>query len=122
MNRSILQIYVYDKDSAFDFYKSALNGQIGFQDYDEEGNLIHRELVVNGQAIAIGESQDIEFVEGTNMQFCLQFDSSKKDEIKMIYNNLSIDGDVITKYGELSWTDCGFELKDKYGVWWCIFS
>ncbi len=58
MLRSILQIYVKGSDEAFELYKKAFDAQTGYQDIDENGVVIHRELNVSGQAIAVGEADD----------------------------------------------------------------
>lgn len=48
MFRTLLQIYVKGSDEAFEFYKRAFDAQIGYQDVDENGVVIHRELNVCG--------------------------------------------------------------------------
>jgi len=120
MNRSILQIYTENDDEAFAFYKSVFNADVGFIDTDENGNVIHQELNVNGQAIAIGKIISNKTT-GSTMQFCLQYNNNQKNAVQQIYNKLVKDSKIITDYGKLIFTDVGFELVDKYGVWWCIF-
>lgn len=103
MFRTLSQIYVKGSNEAFEFYKRAFDAQIGYQDFDENGVVIHRELNVCGQAIAVGEANDTtraggeKRITGNTMQFCIQF-------------------------GELCFCPCGVELIDKYGVWWCLFA
>lgn len=128
MFRSILQIYVKGRDEAFEFYKKAFDAEIGFQDIDENGIIIHQELNVCGQAIAIGEAHDTtragghNRVTGNTMQFCIQFERNQEDKVRKAYETLSEDGEIITPFGELMFSSCGVELIDKYGVWWCIFT
>jgi len=127
MFRSILQIYVKGSDEAFEFYKKAFNARIGFQDVDENGTVIHRELDVCGQAIAVGEANNItqsggnRRITGNTMQFCLQFGEGKEDKVRKAYEILVDSSEIITPFGELFFSPCGVELIDKYGVWWCLF-
>jgi PhnB protein len=128
MFRTLLQIYVKGSNEAFEFYKRAFDAQIGYQDFDENGVVIHRELNVCGQAIAIGEANDTtragceKRVTGNTMQFCIQFGEGQEDKVRKAYETLLEGSEIITPYGELSFCPCGVELIDKYGVWWCLFA
>ncbi len=127
MFRSILQIYVKGSDEAFEFYKKAFEAKIGFQDIDEKGTVIHRELDVCGQAIAVGEAHDItraggnKRFTGNTMQFCIQFGEGQENKVHRAYETLLEGSEIITPFGELFFSPCGVELIDKYGVWWCLF-
>ena len=127
MFRSILQIYVKGSDEAFEFYKKAFDAKVGFQDVDENGTVIHRELDVCGQAIAIGEANDTtqsggnRRIAGNTMQFCMQFGAGQEDKVRKAYEILVDSSEIITPFGELFFSPCGVELIDKYGVWWCLF-
>lgn len=128
MFRSILQIYVNGRNEALEFYKKAFDAEIGFQDFDDNGNIIHQELNVCGQAIAIGEADNKTRARGHNritgntMQFCIQFERGQENKVHKAYEILSEDAEIITPFGELIFSPCGVELIDKYGVWWCIFT
>lgn len=128
MFRTLLQIYVKGSDEAFEFYKRAFDAQIGYQDVDENGVVIHRELNVCGQAIAVGEANDTtraggeKRITGNTMQFCIQFGVGQEDKVRKAYETLLEGSEIITPYGELSFCPCGVELIDKYGVWWCLFA
>ncbi|MHB8130935.1 MAG: VOC family protein [Mobilitalea sp.] len=128
MFRSILQIYVKGSNEAFEFYKKAFDAQIGFQDTDENGVVIHRELNICGQAIAIGEVNDStraggeKRITGNTMQFCIQFGDRQEEKVQKAYETLREGSEIITPFGELSFCPCGVELIDKYGVWWCLFA
>ncbi len=128
MFRAILQIYAKGSNEAFDFYRKAFDAEIGFQDFDENGTVIHRELDVCGQAIAVGEAKDTTRAggdkrrTGNTMQFCLQFGEGQEDQVRRAYDILCEEGEIITPFGELSFCPCGVELIDKYGVWWCLFA
>lgn len=128
MFRTLLQIYVKGSNEAFEFYKKAFDAQIGYQGFDENGVVIHRELNVCGQAIAIGEANDTtraggeKRVTGNTMQFCIQFGEGQEDKVRKAYETLLEGSEIITPFGELSFCPCGVELIDKYGVWWCLFA
>ncbi|WP_310603364.1 VOC family protein [Anaerosporobacter sp.] len=128
MLRTLLQIYVKGSDEAFEFYKTAFGAEIGFQDVDENGVVIHRELNVEGQAIAIGEAEDTtraggeKRITGNTMQFCIQFGEGQEDKVRKAYETMLEGSEIITAFGELSFCPCGVELIDKYGVWWCLFA
>jgi PhnB protein len=127
MFRSILQIYVKGSDEAFEFYKKAFDAKLGYQDIDENGKVIHRELDICGQAVAVGEAQnatqsggDVR-ITGNTMQFCIQFGEGQEAKVRKAYEILSEGSKIITPFGELFFSVCGVELIDKYGVWWCLF-
>ncbi len=127
MFRSILQIYVKGSDEAFEFYKKAFDAKVGIQDTDENGMVIHRELDLCGQAIAVGEALDStraggdRSITGNTMQFCIQFEKGQEDKVRNAYEILLDGSEIITPFGELFFSPCGVELIDKYGVWWCLF-
>lgn len=127
MLRSILQIYVKGSNEAFEFYKKAFGAQVGYQEVDEHGTIIHRELDLMGQAIAIGEAVDttraggVQRVTGNTMQFCFHYGKGEEKRVRQAYEVLLEDAEIITPYGELFFSPCGVELIDKYGVWWCLF-
>lgn len=127
MFRSILQIYVKGSDEAFELYKKAFDAKVGFQDVDENGIVIHRELDVCGQAIAVGEAHDTtraggeRRVTGNTMQFCIQFGEGQQEKVSKAYETLLEGSEIITPFGEFFFSPCGVELIDKYGVWWCLF-
>ena len=127
MFRSILQIYVKGSDEAFEFYKKAFDAEIGYQDVDENGKVIHRELNLCGQAIAIGEARDTtraggdKRITGNTMQFCIQFERDQEDKVRNAYKTLIEGGEIITSFDEMFFSPCGVELIDKYGIWWCLF-
>jgi len=127
MFRSILQIYVKGRDEAFEFYRNAFDAKIGYQDVDENGIVIHRELNLFGQAIAVGEARDIDGTDsqnritGNTMLFCIQFAAGQEDRVRKAYKALIEGGRIIRPLGKLPFSPCGTELIDKYGVWWCLF-
>jgi len=128
MFRSLLQIYVKGSAEAYEFYKNAFDAEVGYRDIDDNGVVIHQELNIAGQAIAVGEANDttraggLQRVTGNTMQFCLQFGAENADKIQKAYEVLKEGSEIITPFGEFFFSPCGVELIDKYGVWWCLFA
>jgi len=77
--------------------------------------VIHRELNVYGQAIAVGEANDgtraggAKRVTGNTMQFCLQFGEGQEDKVREAYEILLEGSEIITPFGELSFCPCGVD-------------
>jgi PhnB protein len=88
MKRLLMQIYTKNRAEAFEFYKKAFNAEQGWCDKDENGNIIHAELDICGQNIAVGELyiEPKEMAGGNTMQFCLQFDKGEEHIIKQAYD------------------------------------
>lgn len=127
MFRSLLQIYVKGSEDAYEFYKTAFNATDGYRDLDENGVVIHQELNICGQAIAVGEAHDTtraggkSRITGNTMQFCFQFGEGQEESVLRAYETLKEGGTIITPLYEMFFSTCGVELIDKYGVWWCLF-
>ncbi len=127
MFRSLLQIYVKGSEEAYEFYKTAFNATDGYRDLDENGVVIHQELNICGQAIAVGEAHDTtraggeSRITGNTMQFCFQFGEGQEESVLRAYEILKEGGTIITPLYEMFFSSCGVELIDKYGVWWCLF-
>ena len=129
-------LYVNESVKALEFYIKAFDakvcGDIHWQSEDEvpkHSVIVHAELDVFGQTFAIsdldfgnGEIDEKGFrtpVTGNIMQICLR--SLSKDIVHKIYDVLK-DGAIIHYPPEKTFfSECCFELIDKYGVNWCIF-
>jgi PhnB protein len=123
MKRILMQVYVKNRAEAFEFYKNVFNADVGFCDKDKNGNIIHAELKMCGQYMAVGEYyyEPKEIVIGNTMQFCLHFDKGEEDIIKRAYETMQIEGNVITPLGPCFFSPYMADLIDKYGVHWCLF-
>ena len=123
MRRSMMQVFVSGSAEALEFYKKAFNAEIKCAYPDDRGRMMHAELNVNGQILAVMELPDgQEPVTGNTMMFCLHFGAGMEDEARRIYGVLSEGAREASPLDE----NCGysplqFVLTDKYGVWWCIF-
>ena len=133
---SMIMLYVNESAKALEFYKKAFDakvcGDIHWQSEDEVPKhtvIAHAELDVFGQTFAIS---DLDFgngeidekgshipITGNIMQICLR--SLSKDVVHKIYDVLK-EGAIIHHPPEKKFfSECCFELIDKYGVNWCIF-
>ena len=123
MKRLLMQIYTKDKAEAFEFYKKAFNAELGWCDKDENGNIIHQELNICGQYLAVGDFQDVanDIIAGNTMQFCLQFDEGEEPIIKQAYEAMKKDGKVLAPLGSCFFSPYMTDIVDKYGVHWCLF-
>ena len=123
MKRVLMQVYVKNRAEAFVFYQKAFNAELGFCDKDENGNIIHAELNIYGQYLAVGEYyyDPKETLIGNTMQFCLQFDKGEEDFIKTAYEVMKIEGTIITPLGPCFFSPYMADIIDKYGVHWCLF-
>ena len=122
MKRVLMQIYVKNRAEAFEFYQKAFNAELGFCDKDENGNIIHAELNIYGQYLAVGEHiyEPKETLIANTMQFCLQFDKGE-ELIKKAYEVLKVEGKILAPLGPCFFSPYMTDLVDKYGVRWCLF-
>lgn len=124
MKRLLLQIYAKNRAEAFGFYKDAFNAELGYCDKAPDGTIIHAELDICGQNIAVGELSD-EYndvmIAGNTMQFCLQFEPGEEEIIKHAYETMKEGGKVLFPLGKSFFSPYNAALIDKYGVWWCLF-
>ena len=118
---SMIQLYVEESGKALEFYKKAFDakvkGEIHWHATEEEGIIIHAELDVFGQTLAIS---DVEYgigettVFGNNIQIC--FRGLSVDRINKIYEVLKDSAVSDNPPGNLGYSDYGFGITDKYGI------
>lgn len=123
MRRLLLQIYAKNKEEAFDFYKDAFNAEIGYCEKAEDGTIIHAELNICGQSIAVGELyyEKEQTIVGNTMQFCMQFEPGEEHIIERAYEKMRADGKVLQHIGPCFFSSLMTDIIDKYGVHWCLF-
>lgn len=123
MRRLLLQIYAKNRTEAFDFYKDAFNAEIGFCDKAEDGTIIHAELNICGQSIAVGELyyDKEETISGNTMQFCMQFEPGEEHIIERAYEKMKDGGKILEPLGSCFFSPLMTDVIDKYGVHWCLF-
>lgn len=123
MRRLLLQIYTKNRQEAFDFYKDAFYGEIGYCDKADDGTIIHSELNICGQSIAVGEwcYEKEQTISGNTMQFCMQFEPGEEYIIERAYEKMKEDGKVLEPLGPCFFSPLMTDIIDKYGVHWCLF-
>jgi len=123
MKRLLLQIYAKNQTEAFDFYKDAFNATLGYCEKAADGTVIHAELNICGQSIAVGALyiEPEKTVVGNTMQFCLQFEAGEEPVIERAYEAMKADGQVLTPLGPSFFSPYMTDIIDKYGVHWCLF-
>lgn len=123
MRRLLLQIYTKNREEAFDFYKDAFNAEIGYCDKAEDGTIIHAELNICGQSIAVGElyNEKGQTITGNTMQFCMQFEPGEEYIIERAYEKMKKEGNVLKPLGSCIFSPLMTDIVDKYGVHWCLY-
>lgn len=123
MRRILLQIYAENQSEAFDFYIDAFNAEIGFCDKADDGTVIHAELNICGQSIAVGSlyHNKGKTVAGNTMQFCLQFEPGEEHIIERAYEKMKVEGEVLEPLGSCFFSPLMTDIIDKFGVHWCLY-
>ena len=123
MRRTLLQIYAKNRTEAFNFYKDAFNAEIGFCDKAEDGSIIHAELNICGQSIAVGEiyHEKEETSSGNTMQFCMQFELGEEHIIERAFEKMKYEGKILKPLGSCFFSPLMTDIIDKYGVHWCLY-
>lgn len=121
MYRSMLQIYVKGSDKAFEFYKKVFDAEELCKYLNSDGTLMHSELNVYGQILAISESNADSINTGNTMQFCLHFGEGKEAVVQKIYDALKDGANISYPLGKCDFSSLMTDLTDKFGIRWCIF-
>lgn len=123
MRRVLLQIYTKNREEAFAFYKDAFDAELGYCDKAEDGTVIHAELDIRGQSIAVGDLHDgaEQNIPGNTMQFCLQFEPGEEPVIRRAYEKMKEHGKILAPLGPCFFSPLMTDLIDRYGVHWCLF-
>ena len=121
LKRSMMQIYIKNSAQALEFYKQAFVAEVVSYLPNEDGTLLHAELDIYGQILALSESGYDAVITGNAMQFCLHFGVGKEEIVRRIYDKLRDGATVTFPIGECMFSPLMYELIDKYGVNWCVF-
>lgn len=123
MRRLLLQIYAKNRAEAFEFYKDSFDAEIGYCEKADDGTVIHAELNICGQSIAVGElyyDKD-QTISGNTMQFCMQFEPGEEAIIERAYEKMKVEGKILEPLGSCFFSPLMTDIIDKYGVHWCLF-
>ena len=124
LQRTMLQLYVREADKALEFYKKAFNAKEQGSVYrnEDDGKIDHCEINVYGQSIALSESRHKESNAGNIMQFCLHFKENNEAVVRKIYEVLKEGALPHKPPHDTGYSKCGFDLIDKFGVNWCVYT
>lgn len=120
MKRSMMQVYVNQGIEALKMYEHVFSTKANFVYFNDDQTLMHAELNVFGQVIALSE-RNTPAISGNTMQFCFQFKEDEKQVLQEIYARLAINATVHHPLGKTFYSDFMFDLVDAYGVAWCMF-
>jgi len=126
MKRSLMQIYVEESDKAITFYQAAFNAPVVVSYPNDNGTLMHAELDIQGQILALSERNSDYAIKGeTNtgntMQFCLQYGEGNEDMVKNAYEILKDNAKILMPLAPCEYSPLMVDLIDKYGIRWCLF-
>ncbi len=121
MNRSMMQVYVKDSDKALEFYRDVFDAKVMCSYPNADGTLMHAELDVFGQIVALSELNEENAVVGNTMMFCLDFGEGQEAIVKKIYTSIKDGAQMIYPLGKCDYSPLMADLIDKFGVRWCIF-
>ncbi|NLK99035.1 MAG: VOC family protein [Clostridiales bacterium] len=121
MNRSMMQVFVKASNKALEFYQNVFDAKVLCTYPNPDGTLMHSELDIFGQIMAVSELIDENVCTGNTMMFCLHFGEGKEPIVQKIYDALKDEAVIISPLGPCSYSSLEADLIDKFGVRWCIF-
>ena len=121
MYRSMMQIYVKGSDKALEYYQNVFDAKVMCSYPNADGTIMHAELDVFGQIIALSELYEENVVTGNTMMFCLHFGEGKEATAQKIYNSLKDGADILYPLSKCDYSPLMADVIDKFGVRWCIF-
>ena len=122
-----MQVYVQGSAQAVAFYEKAFTATLICSYPNADGTLIHAELDIQGQILALSERnsenaiQSEETITGNTMQFCLQYGAGNEDLVRNVYEVLKIGAQIIAPLAPCAYSPLMTALIDKYGISWCLF-
>jgi PhnB protein len=125
MNRSMMQVFVKESDKALEFYRNAFDAKVLCSYPDSEGLLMHSELEVYGQILAVSELTEESGMgeipdAGNTMMFCLELGDGKEAVVQKIYESLKDGAKFLTPLEKCDYSPLQTHIVDKFGVRWCI--
>lgn len=116
-----MQVFVKGSDKALEFYQNVFDAKIMCSYPNSDGTLMHSELDVYGQIIAISELDEENAMIGNTMMFCLHFGEGKEVIVQNIYALLRDGAKIIYPLSKCDYSALMADIIDKFGVRWCIF-
>lgn len=121
MYRSMFQVYVKGSDKALEFYRKVFDAELLCSYPNDDGTLMHSELNVCGQVLAISEADTENVITGSVMQFCLHFGEGKDSVVRKIYDEIKEGAEILYPLDKCGFSPLMTDLIDKFGIRWCIF-
>jgi PhnB protein len=115
--------------SAMHFYQQCLGGELNLQRISQSpmaaqmpsekaGQILHGSLINNGIIIMGSDITHPDFLQGNNINLCLQ--CSSIEEIEEYFNALSKAGKVKTPLHQTFWGATYGEFTDRFGINWIL--
>lgn len=117
MSTLTVQIFAEDLMEVFEHYKRAFNATLLFTANGSQDELIHLEMDIMGNKLAVAPHAAHEITKGNVTVICLGF--SDKETLMQAYHVLC-EGGQTGGLEELPWSPLQGYVTDKYGVAWCI--
>jgi len=113
----MVQIFAENLLETFEHYRRAFNATKLSEAYGDSNELIHLEMGIMGNRLAIAPHAPHEITKGNVTVICLGFED--KEKLLTAYRVLKEDGHTEGLF-ELPWSPLQGYVTDKYGVVWCI--
>jgi PhnB protein len=117
-----MQVYVRGSAQALALYQKAFGGELAAAYANPDGSLMHSELDLGGQILAVSEAaRGAEPITGSTMQFCLHFGKGCEGRVRRAHDALKDGAMVLFPLGPCEYSPLMSDLIDRFGVRWCIF-
>lgn len=116
-----MQVFVKGSEKALEFYQNVFDAKIMCSYPNLDGTLMHSELDVFGQILAVSELNEENAVIGNTMMFCLHFGEGKEAIVHKIYDSLKDEAKILYPLSKCDYSPLMADIIDKFGVRWCIF-
>jgi len=127
MKRSMMQIYVKDSNRALLFYQEVFGAELLCKYPAEDGTLMHSELNIEGQVLAISERSEANATRsevtltGNTMQFCMHYGAGNEERVKQVYEVLKTNATILFALAPCDYSPLMTDLIDQFGIRWCLF-
>ncbi|MDR0474821.1 MAG: hypothetical protein LBH43_14250 [Treponema sp.] len=113
----MVMIFTDNLLETFEHYKKAFNAKNIGEGYSDNKELIHLEMNILGNKIALAPHSPNEIIRENVTVICLKF--QQKEALIKAYNALKEEGQT-EGLKELPWSPLEGYVTDKYSVVWCI--
>lgn len=121
---------------AFNFYKTVFGGEFAhvgkFKDMPEDPNfqisdsdkekIMHISLPISKETILMGSDTSGEWASNFNQgnNFSISINTDNKSDADRLFNELSVDGQIIMQMNKTFWGSYFGMFTDKFGVQWMV--